>query len=169
MTFGQTLLRVVVGFVLVAHGAQKAIDLGAFQAALAVLRVPEPALIAPLAAGAELLGGIGLIFGLWSRLAAMVVLVATGLTVAMLAARQGLLDAPEAIELPVVLLAAALLFLLGGAGPVSADAVLRKRARRRAIERDEIWSRPPYVSAPEGSHQRGAERLGYSGRSSQRH
>jgi putative oxidoreductase len=147
LVVGQTLLRVVVGFVLVAHGAQKAIDLPAFQAQLAQLSLPSPEVLAPIVAGAELFGGVGLIFGLLSRLAAFAAIAATGLTVFMLAARQGLLDAPEAIELPGVLLAAALMFLLAGGGSVSADALMRKRARRRAIERDEIWSKPPYVNA----------------------
>lgn len=150
VVLGQTLLRVAVGFVLVAHGAQKAIDLPAFQAQLTQLSLPAPEILAPLAAGAELLGGVGLILGLLSRLAAFAAIAATGLTVFMLAAQQRLIasiEAIEAIELPGILLAAALMFLLAGGGSISADALMRRRARRRAIERDEIWSKPPYVNA----------------------
>jgi len=36
--------------------------------------------------------------------------------------------------------------LVVGSGPYGLDPVFKRRARLRAIAKDEIWSRPPYVS-----------------------
>jgi hypothetical protein len=44
------------------------------------------------------------------------------------------------------MLATSCFFLVVGSGPFGLDYVLKRRARLRAIARDDIWSRPPYVS-----------------------
>ena len=43
-------------------------------------------------------------------------------------------------------LACCAFFTLVGGGPFALDAVLRRRARLRAIAKDPTWSRPPYVT-----------------------
>jgi hypothetical protein len=35
--------------------------------------------------------------------------------------------------------------MIVGGGPLSLDTVLRERRRLKAIEKDAIWSQPPYV------------------------
>jgi hypothetical protein len=63
--------------------------------------------------------------------------------------KNGLFAQNGGFEFPLVLAAASIFFLAAGPGPVSLEAYLRKRARVRAIQRDETWSRPPYQPLPE--------------------
>src|SRR5262245_5252131 len=69
-----TVLRVVVGVIMAAHGTQKLLDVDAFIAQVASLGIPVPEVAAPLSMAAELLGGLGLVFGLLTRIAAFGVL-----------------------------------------------------------------------------------------------
>jgi hypothetical protein len=45
-----------------------------------------------------------------------------------------------------LLASGAFYYLLAGPGPASLDVALRERARRKAIENDDIWLQHPYVS-----------------------
>ncbi len=116
------ILRVVLGTVFLAHGGQKlfvyGIDgtIGAF----AQMGAPLPSLTAPLVALTELLGGIALVLGLFTRVAA------AGLAVTMLGAifiahlPNGFF-APNGIEFTLTLFAGALALVFTGAGHLSAD------------------------------------------------
>jgi putative oxidoreductase len=148
-TMGQTLLRVVVGVVLAAHGWQKMMDFGAWQEQVASLGIPFPEIAAPLALAAELLGGLGLIFGLLTRLAAFGVFCNMAVAIATVHLHKGLFAENGGFEFPLVLAAAAVFFIAAGPGPISLEAFMRKRARHRAIQQDETWSRPPYQPLPE--------------------
>src|SRR5215831_15191304 len=72
--WGIALLRVAVGIVLFAHGAQKLFGFGISGTAgfFAHAGIPLPVLSAILSIGAEFLGGFVLILGLFTRLAAAV-------------------------------------------------------------------------------------------------
>src|SRR6202166_490540 len=130
-----TVARIVLGVVFFAHGAQMA--LGWFggpglQSTVRVfretLRIPAP--LAVLAVAAEFLGGLGLIVGLLSRVAAlgiavvmMVALVAVhrkfGFFMNWFGEKQG-----HGIEYHVLVLALALTVMIKGAGAFSLDQVL---------------------------------------------
>lgn len=148
-TIGQTLLRVIVGVILAAHGWLKMMDYGAWQNQVASLDIPFPEIAAPLALAGELLGGLGLIFGLFTRVAAFGAFCVMAVAIATVHLHKGLFAQNGGFEYPLALAAAALFFVAAGPGPVSLDMYLRRRARTRAIQRDETWSRPPYQPVPD--------------------
>jgi hypothetical protein len=53
---------------------------------------------------------------------------------------------PSMLALLALLFAYALSLLAEGPGSQSLDHALAERARRRAIEQDPLWTRPPYVA-----------------------
>ena len=132
-----TIARIVLGVVFFAHGAQKALGWFGGQGLQSTvrafgerLRIPTP--FALLAVAAEFLGGLGLIVGLLSRLAALGIAVV--MIVALLAVhrkfgffmnwygdKQG-----HGIEYHVLVLALALTVVLKGAGAFSLDQVLQQ-------------------------------------------
>jgi putative oxidoreductase len=118
-------LRIVVGVIMVAHGLQKAADPAQFQQSLTGMGFPLPGLMAYLAIAGELLGGLGLVVGLLTPIAAFGV--AATLLVAILAVhlKHGLFAANGGFEYPLTLLCSALWFMAAGAGPYSLDALWR--------------------------------------------
>ena len=150
VAFAQTLLRSVVGLILIAHGAQKLAQIGVFSAALtARFAIPDADAnaIAYASAGIELAAGAGLIFGWFTRVSAFILVCASALAFAMNFVRMGTMPADRTgFELTFVLVSAGILFMFAGGGPISLDKALRERRRRKAIENDAIWSRPEYVS-----------------------
>jgi uncharacterized membrane protein YphA (DoxX/SURF4 family) len=156
VTVGQTLLRIVLGVLLIYHAVQRWFGFEALADELAVrFALLEAAEVAQLVIGLEIAAGVGLILGWFTRLSALVLLGSVGLSVTLEVMRQGggWATAPAArfqvFELPAVQLCAGLFFLLAGPGPASVRDWLRARARRKAIENDETWSRHPYVPSPE--------------------
>lgn len=121
--------RVIVGVVMTAHGLQKLLGGPAnFGGFLSQLGVPAPTLTAFVVTLVELVGGILLILGLFSRLAAL--LLTIDLTVAVLLVKLGVgliapADQPGAgYELDLALIAGFLVVLFAGPGPVSIDRIL---------------------------------------------
>ena len=127
------LLRLVLGVIFFAHGAQKAFGWfggagfhGTMHFFTAGLNIP--AVFAVLAIVAEFAGGLGLIVGFLSRIAAF------GITVVMLVAifkvhiANGLLGSHghSGYEFPLALLALSFLILVRGAGPLSIDRALSR-------------------------------------------
>ena len=123
-------LRVVLGIVFCVHGYQKLFIFGfsGVSAAFTNMGAPLPGITGPLVALVEFFGGLALIVGLLTRLAAL------GLAIDMLGAilivhlGNGFFN-PTGFEFPLLLMTAALVLVLAGAGDYSADAAL---ARRRA-------------------------------------
>ena len=122
-------LRVIVGTIMAVHGSQKLVGGPAnFGAFLGQLGVPAPTLMAFVVTFVELVGGILLVLGLFSRLAAL--LLTINLTVAILLVKLGVgLIAPAdqpgvGYELDLALIAGFLVVLFAGPGPVSVDRIL---------------------------------------------
>ena len=128
---GLAVLRIVAGLVFIAHGGQKLFVYGfdGVTAAFTQMGVPLAEVTAPLVALLEFFGGIALVVGLLTRLAA------TGLAINMLGAillvhLSAGFFLPNGSEFALTLLAAATALALTGAGDFSVDGL---RARRRAV------------------------------------
>ena len=132
---GLGILRVVVGAIFVAHAGQKLFVFGVdgVTAGFAGMGIPMASVAAPLVILAELFGGLALITGLLTRVAAaslaLVMLGAIGF--AHLSA--GFFN-PNGIEFPLTLLAAAATLVATGAGSFSLDARLFPARSAAAIE-----------------------------------
>lgn len=128
-------LRIVVGLVFIAHGAQKAFLLGHAGVAgfLATLGMPAPSIAAALLIAAELGGGAALLLGLATRVAA--ISLAFTMLVAMVTVHlpHGFF-APQGVEYTLTLLAASTALALGGGGALALDnAIAGRRGADRAV------------------------------------
>lgn len=119
-----TILRVAVGVIMTVHGFQKLTDLAATEANFANMGIPLPAVSALLATAGEFLGGLGLIVGLLTRIAAFGVFCTMAVAVFVVHLPNGLLASNNGFEYPLTLLCAAFFFIAAGAGPFSLDAWL---------------------------------------------
>lgn len=125
-SLGLLVLRVVIGAIFAAHGAQKIFEftipgtIGSF----AGMGVPLPEIAAPLVAFIELIGGILLILGFFTR--PVGVLLAVDMVVALVAVHlpAGLWVGDGGYEFVAVLGVAALALAFTGAGRFSLDSAL---------------------------------------------
>jgi uncharacterized membrane protein YphA (DoxX/SURF4 family) len=156
-TVGVTLLRVLVAVVVLVRAAAKLLELHALEASLRDLGVVSPGLIALWGVGLEFAVGVSLVFGRFTRTVAFALLCDALAAAALVYARADWLHEQLELQVIALLFGAAWFFLLIGAGRFSLDHWLRRRARLKAISRDAIWSRPPYV--PESSDPETTQRL----------
>lgn len=132
-----TLLRLLFGIVFFAHGAQKALGwFGGYGFAGTMgfftqkLNVPAP--FAVLAIAAEFLGGMGLLVGLLSRIAAFGIACNMVVAVAMIHIHIGFFanwygnQKGEGYEFHILAVAIALFLMIKGSGPLSLDRALSK-------------------------------------------
>ena len=127
-----TVLRVILGVTFIMHGGQKLFVYGLEGVAggFAGMGIPLPAVMAPAVALTEFIGGAALLVGLLTRVAAVgIALVMVG---AIFTAHiQAGFFAPGGYEFPLMLLATAIALAFTGAGPVSLDAAVQRRAARK--------------------------------------
>lgn len=116
--WGITLVRVVTGLVFVMHGGQKLFYIGLQQtsAAFAKMGIPLPGVAGPLVAVVELIGGLCLILGVFTRVAAILLALDMLGAIVFVHGRNGFF-LPRGFEYALVLLAVNLMLAQGGAGP----------------------------------------------------
>lgn len=123
-------LRVAIGGIFAAHGAQKLFVYGieGVSGAFGGMGIPMPGITGPLTGVVELLAGLALVVGLMTRLAGL------GLAVIMLGAISMVhigagFWAPNGVEFPLALMAGATTIALSGAGRFSLDAAIAARRK----------------------------------------
>lgn len=122
---GLLLLRVALGVVFVAHGAQKLLTMGPANVAgfLGQLGVPLPGLNAALLIAVELGGGLLLLAGAWTRVTAVLTAGAMGVATLLVHAPNGFF-LPNGVEFTLTLMLVSLALVMTGAGTYSVDARL---------------------------------------------
>ena len=152
-TLRHTLLRVGLGLWTGVHGFVRGLD-GA-----PVLQVAEPAFWQEHAmeltlwwGTAEFLVGLGLLLGLMTRFCAVGAAALALCAIAVIPWPPGaeLWQGVVHYEGPALRLWVAFFLASAGGGDFSLDFALRERARRKAIQDDNIWLQPPYVSREDG-------------------
>ncbi|NTX99709.1 DoxX family protein [Deinococcus sp. JMULE3] len=115
------LLRLATGLVFVMHGAQKffTYTLPGTTQAFTQMGVPVPGISAPVVATVELLGGLLLILGVYSRAAGVLLAVNMLVAIALVHLKAGFFN-PGGLEFPLVLLAASLAVAFAGPGRLRA-------------------------------------------------
>ena len=129
--WGMLPLRIVVGLVFLMHGAQKLFVFGLSGTAdiMGKLGLPLPFVCATVVIAVELLGGLAILLGVFTRIAGA--LLAFEMVIAILVARlHGGFFAPYGYEFELTLLGACLTFALNGPGRMSLE---------------ETWQRSPTV------------------------
>jgi putative oxidoreductase len=140
-------VRVIVGIIMLAHGWQKLTVIGPAnfgQGVLAQSGVPLPIFMGYVVTCTEVIGGILLIVGLLSRLAALLLTINLVIATLMVNMHVGLLSSTGGVgaELPLALIAGFLAILSAGPGRLSLDYLLgveREAAEGRESRRN--WLR----------------------------
>jgi putative oxidoreductase len=129
--WGMLPLRIVVGLVFLMHGGQKlfVFGIGGTADIMGKLGLPLPSICAAIVIAVELLGGLAILLGIFTRLAGA--LLAFEMLIAIIVARlAGGFFAPYGYEFELTLLGASLTFAFNGPGRMSLE---------------EIWHQPPTV------------------------
>ncbi|MBI3271236.1 MAG: DoxX family protein [Planctomycetes bacterium] len=131
--WGIAVLRVAVGGVFVAHGAQKLFVYGIPGVAglMAQLGIPFPTLSALAVTAAEFLGGLALLAGFFTRLAALPIAFSMVVAAATVHLKNGFF-LPNGAEYVLLLLSASAALSLTGSGAFSVDRLLAGRRARAA-------------------------------------
>lgn len=143
---GIALLRIGIGGVFVAHGIQKlaVFGIGGLAGFLGQLGVPFPTLSAVAVTAAELLGGLALVAGLFTRWAAIPIAFSM-LVAAVTVHLKGGFFLPDGVEYVLTLFLASIALVLTGSGAFSIDRLLEKRAG----EKSPVEAERPYPATVE--------------------
>ncbi len=117
-------LRVVLGVIMAGHGYRKFFAGGMPHHFDLVRHIGLPGWLAYVSAGAEFFGGLLLVMGLFTRLAALAVFIDMLVAVLKVHWSNGLMG-PNGSEFPLSLMAMAFALIFLGAGAISLDHVLR--------------------------------------------
>jgi putative oxidoreductase len=121
-------LRLVLGAIFIVHGYQKVFGFGisGVTASFTQMGVPLPAVVAPIVAVLELAGGIALLFGAFTRVAAFLLACDMLGAIILVHAKNGF-SAPKGVENVLGNFAMLVAVALLGAGAYSIDALLARR------------------------------------------
>lgn len=125
---GLAIVRIVTGLVFLAHGYQKVFIYGHAGVAqgFAGMHVPLPGITSILIAAIELLGGLALILGFGTRIAAALLACDMLGAILLVHARNGFFS-PTGIEFPLMLLAASIALAVAGSGAGAVDGILARK------------------------------------------
>lgn len=133
-SFGLLVLRVGLGIVFAMHGWQKLFQMGIPGVAgfFGMLGVPAPEMAAVVVSLVELVGGMALVIGLFTRWVA-IPLAIDMLVAALLVHIWGGFFAPNGVEMVLLPLAASIALVLAGPGALAVDGLPRKPAGGPAV------------------------------------
>ena len=136
------ILRVVLGVTFILHGGQKLFVFGfaGVSGAFAQMGIPAPGLLGPFVAFVEFFGGIAILLGLLTRLAALGIGATMVVAILTVHLKNGFF-APTGFEFPLSLLASAIAIVITGAGDFSLDALIGKRLSGGAVAEPEVAHR----------------------------
>ncbi|GGU74279.1 quinol oxidase [Pseudomonas laurentiana] len=130
--WGLTLVRVMVGIIFMAHGAQKLFGLFGGGGLAGTAQFMESLGLAPgllmalMSGGAEFFGGLALVLGLLARPAALALVVTLIVAIFSAHIHNGLFMANNGYEFALALLGGSLAVLFEGAGKASVDGLIAK-------------------------------------------
>lgn len=124
--WGIALLRVVAGIIFLMHGQQKLFEfgIGGVTGMMTGLGVPAPGLMAVIVTLVELVGGIALILGAFTRIAALLVAINVLVAFFLVHMPNGFFASNGGVELVLILATVGVTLVLTGPGAMALDSIL---------------------------------------------